>query len=100
MTGTAKALQSTVDGELTIMTIAEQNQRLQALLTGDTAVTVDLSGVTEVDTAGLQVLLLARREAERVGVTLRFHSPSEPVRVVLHLTGLTEEVCSQEMSPA
>jgi anti-sigma B factor antagonist len=89
-----KALQSTVDGELTIVSATEQNQRLQALLTGEAAVMVDLSGVTEVDTAGLQVLLLARREAERVGVSLQFHSPSEAVRTVLDLTGLTEEVCS------
>lgn len=97
---TVKALQSTVDGELTIMTVSEQNQRLQALLTGDTAVSVDLSGVTEVDTAGLQVLLLARQEAERIGVPLRFHSPSDPVRAVLDLTGLTDEVCSQETGTA
>jgi anti-anti-sigma factor len=95
-----KALQSTVDGELTIVTVAAQNQRLQALLTGDAAVSVDLSGVTEVDTAGLQVLLLAVREAERVGVPLQFHSPSAPVRAVLDLTGLTDEVCSPEMSQA
>lgn len=88
-----KALQSTLDGELTIMTVSEQNQRLQALLTGDTAVAVDLSGITEIDTSGLQVLLLAQREAERIGVPLQFHSPSDAVRAVLDLTGLAEEVC-------
>lgn len=90
-----KALQSTLDGELTIITVSEQNQRLQALLTGDTAVAVDLSGITEVDTAGLQVLLLAKREAERMGVPLQFHTPSDAVRAVLDLTGLADEVCSQ-----
>jgi anti-anti-sigma factor len=95
-----KALQSTVDGELTIVTVTEQNRRLQALLSGEAGVTIDLSGVTEVDTAGLQVLLLALREAERIGVPLQFHSPSEPVRAVLDLTGLTDEVCSEEAGVA
>jgi anti-sigma B factor antagonist len=95
-----KALKSTMDGELTIVTVAEQNQRLQALLTGEAAVAIDLSGVTEVDTSGLQILLLARREAERIGLPLQFHSPSEAVRAVLDLTGLMEEVCSQEMDAA
>lgn len=85
-------MQSTVDGELTIISAAEQNQRLQALLTGEAALEVDLSGVTEVDTSGLQILLLARREAERVGVPLVFHSPSDPLRSALDLTGLSEEV--------
>jgi anti-anti-sigma factor len=83
-----------VDGELTIISAVEQNQRLQALLTGDAAVEVDLSGVTEVDTSGLQVLLLAKREAERIGVPLVFHSPSDPLRSMLDLAGLTEEVCA------
>ena len=89
-----KTLQSTVDGELTIISAVEQNQRLQALLTGDSGVEVDLSGVTEIDTSGLQVLLLAKREAERLGVPLVFQSPSEPLRSMLDLTGLTEEVCA------
>ncbi|GAA0939823.1 STAS domain-containing protein [Virgisporangium aurantiacum] len=89
-----KTLQSTVDGELTIISAVEQNQRLQALLTGDTAVEVDLSGVTEVDTSGLQVLLLAKREAERLGVPLVFQSPGEQLRSMLELTGLMEEVCA------
>lgn len=93
-------LQSRVDGELTIISAAEQNQRLQALLTGETAVEVDLSGVTEVDTAGLQILLLAKREAERVGVPWTFHTPSPPLHAVLELTGLAEEVLPEEVNPA
>ena len=39
-------------------------------------------------------------EAERLGVPLVFQSPSEPVRSMLDLTGLTDEVCSQEVSSA
>jgi anti-sigma B factor antagonist len=95
-----KTLQSTMDGELTIGYAVEQNQRLQALLTGDVAVEVDLSGVTEIDTSGLQVLLLARNEADRLGVSLVFHSPSEPVRAVLGLTGLTDEVLPEKSGRA
>lgn len=48
---------------------------------------LDLSGVTAIDTAGLQLLLSARRSAERRQRLLRFVSPSEPVRHVLELAG-------------
>jgi anti-sigma B factor antagonist len=39
---------------------------------------LDLSRVAEIDTAGLQLLLLARREAQRCDTTLRMlaHSPA------------------------
>jgi anti-sigma B factor antagonist len=44
---------------------------------------IDLDGVTELDSAGLQVLMVARREARANGGLLRFHRASRPVLDVL-----------------
>ena len=66
-------------GELTILTAGDVKTALLVALEGTDELTVDLSGVTELDTAGLQVLLLAKREAAGVAKTVRFRSPSEVV---------------------
>jgi anti-anti-sigma factor len=60
---------------------------LQALAAGG-ELTVDLGGVEEMDTAGLQLLLLARREAQRANRPLRIASPSPGCREVLARYGL------------
>jgi len=44
------------------------------------AVTVDLSGVTEVDTCFLQVLVSAQKSAEKRGVRLTLSDTSEELR--------------------
>jgi anti-sigma B factor antagonist len=71
-----------VEGELTIHTAAEQKDRLMSALAEGTGLRIDLSGVTDVDTAGLQVLLLVEREAARHGVAVEHHEPSPAVREV------------------
>ena len=57
-----------VEGELTIITAAEDKERLLGALQTSSGLRVDLAAVEEIDTAGLQVLLLARREADRQNV--------------------------------
>ncbi|MFC7534202.1 lipid asymmetry maintenance protein MlaB [Actinoplanes sp. GCM10030250] len=76
------------DEEMTIITAAEQRDRLLAALADSTGVRVDLSGVADIDTAGLQVLLLARDEGARRGVPVEFAEPSPAVAEVLALTRL------------
>jgi anti-anti-sigma factor len=49
---------------------------------------IDLSQVSELDGAGLQQLLLAKREATRVGNTLRLVSHSRAVLEVFDLCNL------------
>ncbi|BBL74881.1 STAS domain-containing protein [Methylomagnum ishizawai] len=46
---------------------------------------IDLSEVAELDTAGLQLLVLAKREAVKAGHVLRLSGHSGPVREVLGL---------------
>jgi anti-anti-sigma factor len=68
--------------ELSIRTAAATHQQLQAAATsGD--LHLDLSAVTELDTAGLQVLLCAARAA-----TVHLHQPSPTVTTILELAGL------------
>ncbi|MEV4141707.1 STAS domain-containing protein [Dactylosporangium sp. NPDC049742] len=91
MTVPARRLE--LDGELTIVAAAEQQARVRGFLAESPApAELDLSGVTELDTAGLQILLAARREAEQRGTTLTFHDPSGPVRSVFETAHLSAEL--------
>jgi anti-anti-sigma regulatory factor len=65
-----------LDGELTIYRAAELKPLLLAALTGAGPIELDLAEVTEVDTAGLQLLMLLRREAQALGRALHLRSPS------------------------
>jgi anti-sigma B factor antagonist len=79
-----------LDGELTIQTAAEQCPPLLAALAKSNRLEIGLAGVTELDTAGLQILLAVRREAERLGGGVEFRDPSDPVRetfAIVHLDG-------------
>lgn len=83
-----------VDGEMTIYRANEVAQTLFASVrahAGD--VSLDLSEVTEFDTAGLQLVLMARRLVEANGHRLDVVQPSECVAEVLGLcnVALTSE---------
>jgi len=88
--GAPVALQ--IDGEMTIYRAAELKDvlygALHAAVAEARALTLDLSQVTEFDSAGIQLLLVARREAERQGSALHLVATSPAVREVFALTGL------------
>lgn len=77
-----------LDGELTIHTAAEQWPRLLGALEANRALRVGLANVTELDTAGLQLLLAARRDVERRGGVVEFADPSRPVLEALSIAAL------------
>lgn len=79
-------------GELTIHTAAEQKDLLLDLLNSPDELEIVLSGVTELDTAGLQLLLLIKREAARVSRQLRFTAPSQVVLDVLKIAYLDTDL--------
>ena len=66
-----------IEGEMTIYRAAELKQTLLNALNGATSLEVDLHGVTEIDSAGIQLLMLAkatgqaRSEERRVGKECR-----------------------------
>ena len=67
-----------LEGELTISRAAELKQTLLDALTG--ALDVDLSGVTAIDGAGVQLLVMLDREATRRDVPIDWRAPSRAVR--------------------
>ncbi|BAL26250.1 lipid asymmetry maintenance protein MlaB [Azoarcus sp. KH32C] len=71
------------EGELTIYTVAEQHGLLMRALDAGPVVHLDMSAVNEVDTAGLQLLILARREAAQRGIELRVAGCSDVVKDAL-----------------
>ncbi len=74
---------------MTIYTCAELKPRLlEELAAHPDAIRLDLSHVVELDTAGLQLLLTARRFATDAGRELSVTNPSRVVADVLELCRL------------
>jgi len=80
-----------VEGEMTIYRAAELKPALLAAVHAPEAPALDLSAVTEFDSAGLQLLLVARREAARLGRQLPVTAASPAVREVFALLGMDLE---------
>ena len=83
MTGSDCVLR--IDGELTIFRAAE----LKPLLLADPLpLEIDLSGVTDIDTAGVQLLMLAKNTARAQQRDLRLVAHSPAVNEVFKLMNL------------
>lgn len=79
-----------VSGEFTIYTAGEWRERLLTAVTGQAEVSLDLSEVSEIDTAGLQLLIATQREVHAAGGTLHLAGPSAAVREVLSFCHLND----------
>jgi len=77
-------------GELTIYTAAEIKPQLIAVLESAAEPAVDLEAVSEVDTAGLQLLILAKQEAQRLGKQVRYLNHSSAVVEILEFCHLSD----------
>lgn len=90
-----------LEGELTIYRAAELKAMLVPLPAGEGAIELDLFSVDEIDTAGVQLLLLARREAAAVSREFKLGSRSRVVDEALSLLDLHAEFGSApERNPA
>lgn len=67
-----------IEGELSIYTAAELKPQLCGLIQQHNNIELDLSAVSEMDGAGLQLLIAAKREAADCGHSFRLnnHSPA------------------------
>lgn len=90
-----------VEGELTVFTVHALKERLLAAMTPGADVLVDVSEVSEVDGAGVQLLLAARREARERQLGWRISAPppvlSEAIKLIdpcaeFALTQTTQEI--------
>jgi anti-anti-sigma factor len=84
---TGKAARVTLMGELTIYSVAEIKAGLADAMSGSDEVEVDLQGVTEMDTAGLQLMLIAKRNP---GKDVRFINHPQSVLRLVDLANLGE----------
>lgn len=77
-----------ISQELTIYHAMDQKQQLLDALARSEALELDLSQVAEMDTAGLQLLMLAKREAGRLNKPLAIVAHSPVVRQTLDFCNL------------
>ena len=74
-----------IDGELTIYTVAELAAALLPEMGATPRVQLDLSQVTEMDGAGVQLLAVVQREASAAGTVLTLTDQSQVVKQALQL---------------
>ncbi len=83
----------TLQGEWTIHAAATLREAMLAHVTAGTS-TFDLQGITEMDSAGLQLLLAAQRSLARSGLAMSLRHPSPAVAEVLRHYGLDLELAA------
>lgn len=77
-----------IEGELNIYTAAEWKKRLQDLVEQGVNLELDLGAVQELDTAGLQLLIMAKKEATDRSQQLLLSNHSQAVLEVFELCGV------------
>jgi len=76
-------------GALTIYSVAEARKEIPARMAKLKALVLDLSGIEEMDTSGVQLLLWLKRDATKRGSALALINHSPAVLEVLDLLKLT-----------
>lgn len=77
-----------IDGEMTIYTAAQTKENLLAAMAECHELEMNLAHVSEIDSAGLQLLALAKREAAEQNKPLHFVAHSQAVLDMLDLCNL------------
>jgi anti-anti-sigma factor len=77
-------------GELDSGTSDEVLEAFRSLETSDGRLTLDLSGVSFVDSAGIRTVIMIEREARRQGTTLTISAPPNEVTELLRTAGVIE----------
>ena len=86
--------------DLTIYHALEQKHKLLDALSSADELELDLMQVGEIDTAGLQLLILLKKEAQRSGKHLAIVAHSQPVRAVIDFCNLAAELGDPLVIPA
>lgn len=76
-------------GEMTVYHAESFKSQLLSRLENSTELEVDLHHVTELDSAGIQVLMAAKKEAQKRGLNIRLIGHSRPVLEVFELLNLS-----------
>jgi ABC-type transporter Mla MlaB component len=89
-----------LEEDLTIYFAAAHKARLLEALTQHDGVEVDLSRVAEIDTAGVQLLMLFKREAQRLGKSAHFVGHSQAVREMIDFLHLAARLGDPMVIPS
>jgi len=77
------------EGALTIYVITDlKSELLKELNSAEGSLTIDFAGLEEIDTAGIQLLILLKEQARQIGVELVYSSHSPALLRVMDLYGL------------
>lgn len=83
-TGEGADTRITIEGPMTVYEAIEHKRELLEALAAGAGLEIDLANVDEMDTAGLQLLVLAQREGRNAGKPVRLVRASEAVAEVLN----------------
>ena len=86
--------------DLTIYHALEQKQMLLDALATNSELELNLSQVSEMDTAGLQLLVLLKKEAQRAGKQVRIVAHSQAVSSVIDFCNMAAEFGDPLVIPA
>lgn len=89
-----------LSGDLTIYHALEQKQLMLDALATTTELELNLSQVGEIDTAGLQLLILLKKEAQKAGKRVRIVAHSQPVSSVIDFCNMATEFGDPVVIPA
>ena len=89
-----------IDGEFTIQRAEAIRAELFPLLEREPSLEIDLSGVAEIDSAGVQLLLVAKRTAQARNKELRLLGHSPAVLDVFQLLSLSAYFGDSQFIPA
>ena len=96
-----KAADRIVIGEdMTNYNAFSQKQTLTDALAATDKLEIDLSGVGEIDTAGFQLLMLVKKEAQRLGKQAHIVAHSEAVRELIDFYHMAAEFSDPLLMPA
>lgn len=91
MSSTAESVENqrlAIEGELSIYTAGQWKKRLHDLIDQGGSLELDLGAVQELDTAGLQLLIMAKKEATARSQQLLLSNHSQAVLEVFELCGV------------
>ncbi|MBA4068768.1 MAG: anti-sigma factor antagonist [Acinetobacter sp.] len=77
-----------IEGEMTIFVAAEFLSAIQEPVQKNLNMEIDLSQVTEIDSAGLQLMIFVKKKSVLHAFDLHFVNHSKPVQEILELTDL------------
>lgn len=89
---TAGQVQCLVTGELTIYQAAGVREQLAALVNEHSNAELDLAGVTEFDSAGVQLLLVLKQKARQLGGEWALVNHAQAVTDVLETLNLAAQL--------